>query len=398
MSSALLIIWSVLSPYVVESGDSLWTIARAHGCSVEALQTHNGLKSNALQPGDALKIPKCAGKKRPRAKRKRKKRRAPKKGFHRVNSKALPKLLRKRGFRPPKGFKALVVEIRLDRGQRRIHSWRPFDWRGTGDDTDWNPGSTIKLFSAVGAMEMMRAKGMRPGAVATFHDPKGKRRYRVSELVKDALGPSKNVAHNRLVQLAGYDFLNGRTLSKRRGLKATAIHKPYEKSAWVPLTGSQRFRKTPKVVLRQGGRKRTLPARKGKGKYPCPHSSACTTMLDIAEFMGRLMLHEQMPARKHLKMDARGLRVVRRALMTKRKRGREVADNLLKGIGKKRSAVLYHKPGFAGDWMSDVVYVYERRSRRRWIVALAGFPGRESVVRAARHIGEIIATRALDDY
>ncbi|MCA9558682.1 MAG: hypothetical protein KC583_08970, partial [Myxococcales bacterium] len=56
---------------------------------------------------------------------------------------------------------------------------------------------------------------------------------------------------------------------------------------------------------------------------------------------------------------------------------------------------IYHKPGFAGGWYSDCLYIYKHRSRRRWIVAAAGHPGRGSLSSAGRVIGEILANEEL---
>jgi hypothetical protein len=48
------------SPYLVHrvrSGDSLWTIARHYGCTVEGIQRMNGITSTRIRPGQDIKIP-----------------------------------------------------------------------------------------------------------------------------------------------------------------------------------------------------------------------------------------------------------------------------------------------------------------------------------------------------
>ncbi|HSL40413.1 MAG TPA: LysM peptidoglycan-binding domain-containing protein, partial [Desulforhopalus sp.] len=42
--------------YSVRRGDSLWTIARRLGTSLEDIRKWNNLKSDRLAPGDTLKI------------------------------------------------------------------------------------------------------------------------------------------------------------------------------------------------------------------------------------------------------------------------------------------------------------------------------------------------------
>ncbi len=386
--------------HTVKAGDTLGGIGKRYSCTVEELQAANGMKGTHLSIGDVLAIPHCDGTpvKRPLRQRGRKVKASKKKhkklkaGRHGLDTRRLAKMMAARGFRPPRGFKALVVEIELSKNGQSIVRERPFGWKGTADDSDWNPGSTVKLFAAIGALELVRAKGLGPNAEATFYRGKRTKKFRVRELVADALGPSDNHAYNRLVEIAGYDWLNGRVLSKGRGFVTTAIHRPYERGSWV---GRTTFKKGgPKIVLRQGGRKRTLHARPAKEKYACAGSGACTTPLDLAEAMRRFMLHEQLPAHERFRFGLAELRTIRKALMSDRKRGDEVVDTLRSAYGKGDKAVFYHKPGFAGDWMSDVVYVYERRSRRRWLVVVAGYPGRDTVKGAAKVIGELIATDA----
>ncbi len=48
-----------LQVHVAREGDTLWTIARAHGCTVGDLERANGLRSRVLIRGQRLKIPRC---------------------------------------------------------------------------------------------------------------------------------------------------------------------------------------------------------------------------------------------------------------------------------------------------------------------------------------------------
>jgi LysM repeat protein len=44
-------------PYIIKSGDTLFGIARASGCTVKALKSINSLASERLMVGQKLKIP-----------------------------------------------------------------------------------------------------------------------------------------------------------------------------------------------------------------------------------------------------------------------------------------------------------------------------------------------------
>ena len=47
------------SMHVVENGDTLWSLARTHGCRVAQLQRHNRLATSAIRAGQTLSIPSC---------------------------------------------------------------------------------------------------------------------------------------------------------------------------------------------------------------------------------------------------------------------------------------------------------------------------------------------------
>jgi LysM repeat protein len=388
--------------YTIRSGDSLNRIGKRCGCSEETLKKANNLTSNALRAGASLQLPKACRKrwtcvrstkarrkssstkgKTGKTRRKKKRRGKPK----------LRDVLADYGFNGRKYFKARVIEFKLSKNRKHIKRQRTFDWDQTADDnTDWNAASTVKLFSAIAAAERVKAKGFDTRAKVTFFD-RARTETTVQKLIEDSLIKSDNIAHNRLAQLAGYDWMNGRTL-RRQGLSKTAIHRPYETRRWIPMTGARTFKSSPKIVLRRGKRKRTLPERRSKGTYTCKHSAACTSMADLARGMARLMLDEQLPRSKRFNIHRRDRNLIRKALKAKRKRGMDVVNNIAKAFGRDE-LVMYHKPGFSEGWISDVVYIYRRRSRTRWIVAIAGYPGRAALNRAATAIGEALAADAL---
>lgn len=48
--------------HVVESGETLWDIARDHGCTIKAVKQANKLERDLIRPGQKLAIPSCKGK------------------------------------------------------------------------------------------------------------------------------------------------------------------------------------------------------------------------------------------------------------------------------------------------------------------------------------------------
>ena len=146
------------------------------------------------------------------------------------------------------------------------------------------------------------------------------------------------------------------------------------------------------------GKKRTLPRKTHrvgkKGQYSCPQSGMCTSLQDLAEVTRRLWLHEQLPASERFPLNRRHLNLVRDAMSTRktddeRRRGKEFVTALKRAYGR-TDARFMHKPGFAGEWYSDVVYVYLPKSKRRWIVVAAGYPGRSSLTSAGKALGKVL--------
>jgi len=78
---------------------------------------------------------------------------------------------------------------------------------------------------------------------------------------------------------------------------------------------------------------------------------------------------------------------------TTRHRGQNVVQGLRRSFPE--DVRFFNKPGFAQDWFSDVVYIYNPRVNQRWIVAMAGYPGRGCLDEAARIVGQIIAAGEL---
>ncbi len=367
--------------YRVRPGDYLFGIAAQHGCSLNEVMRANSLTSDFIQAGRILTIPTdCTGESGGPA------------IISAVNTDRLPELMRQRAFSPPREFMALVVEITFDSARTRVVRERRFDWRGSSDNASgWNPASAIKIFAGVAAMQRARDLGFTGEALITFHGGT-EVTHSLNELVGAALGPSDNIAYNRLVQFVGYDNLNSQFFSRRNGMSHSALRRPYERSRWMGMGEPSSFSETPRITVREGGRTRTIDAASGSAATACG-GAACTTLQDLSECMRRLMLQEQLPAADSFDLPRADLLTVRRTLRTDRDRGDEVVDALARDfpIG----TVFYHKAGFAGDWYSDNVYIFDPTQGRAFIVTMAGYPGRSSLNRAAAIIGDILAAGEL---
>ncbi len=405
-----------VAEYVVQPGDSLWGIARQAGCSQnEILLANPQFKDpKRLRPGMRIRVPACSGSQpatpRPAAARGA----APRDPCNwrpaDIRTGSLDPLMRELGFRPPEKFRALVVRLELSPDRSRVVGRQLYDYGGLAARVDgWNPASTIKLYAAVSAIERLDRLGYGPDTTVTFHYPRGDKTFTLEKLFEDAVHWSNNLAHNRMVQLAGFDQLNGPNGTlKRAGLHQSAIMRAYASGDWVAEGHAKSLRAAPRITLRQPSsgrykaRKNTLPASEGKAQTEC-RNAACTSISDLGKMMCRLMLHEQLPAAHRLQLGKGATQGPMLAFLRQRlNRARSASDPIWRALesrlvpesqrGKpeKGGYQLFRKSGFSQDWKSDNFYIYQPHSRVRWIVVMAAYPGPRSLDQAADVIARII--------
>ncbi len=310
-----------------------------------------------------------------------------------VDETRLPARLEARGFSGDEHFKALVGEITVPEDGAPTARW--FDWHGTSTDRDdWWPASSIKLYAAIAALETTHEMGFSPRATLTYHyesEEEATYRGRLAEIVRHAIVSSNNLAFDRLVELVGMDTINREFFTRDNGLGSTVFLRAYGGRNRHPDTGHAINRHSPPITIEQGSRTRELPARDGTGEYACPDQGNCTTLRQLANAMYRVMLHEHLPARQRYDLGERELALLRRVLeMPRREHGQLLVEAVQTGFGEAPVRV-YHKPGYAYRWTSDVMFVHRTDTDQRFIIVAAGWPGRRVLDESLTKISEILA-------
>lgn len=307
-----------------------------------------------------------------------------------VDHTKLQGLLDAGGFKPPKQFKALV--LKLDDQGAVIAA---FDTNGSSEDRDdWWPASCVKLFAATAALEKTKALGLTPKARGTWYYGTGAKTKTVEQVVRRALTPSDNKAYDMLVELVGFDDLNGRFFTPRNGFHNTVLLRAYSGRVKDPATNTTTTRHSPPIDLVEGGRTVKVPERAGKQQFECPEEGNCTTLRELAENLRRVMMHEKLPEDQRFALGPKELKLMRSALSAKRSRGNGVLDGLRRGFGDVKIKT-WSKPGFARQWFSDVVFVRRVDTGERFIVSMAGWPGRSALDDAAERVGRMLVTGKL---
>lgn len=315
-----------------------------------------------------------------------------------VDEEHLPALFAEAGYETPETLKALVGIVDLPADGPPRAQW--FDWRGTSTDRDdWWPASSIKLYAAVAALERSRELGFQPAAMLTYHyesEDENEYRGRLSQIVSHAIVASNNLAFDRLVEFVGMDYLNRRFFTAANGLEHTAFLRAYGGRNRNPDNGHAVNRHSPPITVQRGRRVRELPARDGRGRYECPDQGNCTTLRDLAGSIYRVMLHEHLPEEGRYDLGERELALLRSTLEAPRRaHGELLVAALRRGFGDEVPIRIYHKPGYAYRWSSDVIFVHRTDTDERFIIALAAHPGRRVIDEALTRIGAFLAARRL---
>ena len=347
-----------------------------------------------------------------------------------IDSETLPRLLAERGYEAHKTFKALVVEVvELKEGG---HCYRYFDFNGTSNDREnWWPASNIKIFAAVGALMKLSGWGFGPKAKLHFgyiasklwsrdelptKERKRKKELRrraklkkkgkwkpledveitaESRLVRKGITHSDNRSYDRLVELAGYEWLNDTLLSDWYGLGRTTLQRSYGGRVRYPDSWRGSLRHAAPLTVKEGDKEKSREESRSERAYEdCPKQGNCTTLLNLAEVMRRVMMHEDLQEEQRFAISPENLKLLRQALAGKRERGLGVVDGMKKVFGADQVKV-YHKPGYAMKWFSDVVFVDYPIDGRKWVVAMAAHGGRGVLDEAAALVAELMKSGAL---
>lgn len=322
-----------------------------------------------------------------------------------VNTTRLPELMKAKGFHAPSGFAAFVAVLELKSNSKNAPIARlvAYDWEGSSDRVSgWNPASTVKIFSAVAAVELLRRQGFAKGADVVIPTASGERSYPFTKLLSESLWASDNLAHDRLTLLAGFDDLHdSRGTLARAGLKDSAVMRAYQGKDWEAQGFDRSFRNSPAVTLRTRQRTVAVPARQGQAKVDCG-GAACTSLQELSKFMCVVMMHEHLPAARQLpiasKQDHYLLDVLREALRRKRDHKRDLVWEALSAAFPSRSLggyPLYKKGGFAEDWVSDSYYIVGR-GQRRYLLSLAASGGWNALDAAGKILASLLKTGAFD--
>lgn len=201
---------------------------------------------------------------------------------------------------------------------------------GTGAfDMGFWPASTIKLLSALGALEWVYSHGY-TGA-ANVHWDSGFADD-LDEIYTRAIRVSSNIDYDRTLRAAGWDFMNSEFLTADRGFPRTVITGSY---AGVEVRSPGGY------TLREAGNSKYIMAREGVGEY----GRNDTDLYELVEGVRRIMLNDEVPEAERFRIAPADVVGVQSALCSATPS--YFASGAASALG--GSPRICHKPGWVPD-------------------------------------------------
>ena len=188
------------------------------------------------------------------------------------------------------------------------------DYRDSGTKTDFWPASTIKLYTAIAALERLKEHSFTLDTTVQFeHQDKAGVWHldcarAMREMLSEVFRRSSNEDYTLLLRVCGIDWLNGQFLTPERGFQKSALMRGYVKDRpWVYVREEpQRIR----LSSADGGRSHTLEhhwlGHSWSQERGCTVIDAktgnVTTPRDLANCLRRLLFHAQIPASERFKL------------------------------------------------------------------------------------------------
>lgn len=204
---------------------------------------------------------------------------------------------------------------------RPAFAWH--DYGGTSHRSDFWPASTIKLYAAIAALELLEERGFPLDTVVSFEHRESDGRWvldcarTVREMLSETFRRSSNEDYTLLLRLVGIDRLNSRFLTPERGFERSALMRGY-----VIGRPWQYIREEPQRVRFRAadGVLTETHEHTWSGRFYAEERGATvidaktgnvTTPRDLVECLRRVLYHEHLSAKERYRLAAEPLAFLR---------------------------------------------------------------------------------------
>jgi hypothetical protein len=230
---------------------------------------------------------------------------------------------------------------------------------GARADGFW-PASAIKVLAAVGALEFLADLGFTGSASVAFDDD-GEGNgdtWTVRDLVEAAVALSSNDAYDRLVEIAGVDWLNDEFLTPEHGFPDSVIQKSYVDAGPV---------ESPAFTVTDGDVSVDVPPRVPSEDFGVPDGGNRSNLLELAMSVARVVLDADLPPGQRFSLDPADIADLQQSLLAADGFMRPGIDDVLGP-----DTLVYDKPGYvAGAACVDVAYIDAGDPARGYLLAVS---------------------------
>jgi hypothetical protein len=192
----------------------------------------------------------------------------------------------------------------------------------TGEATDFWPASTIKLYAAIAALELLEERGLPLETTAIFEHREADGPWVVDcartmrEMLHAVFRRSSNEDYTLLLRLVGIDRINTHFLIPQRGFPHSALMRGYvlgrpygyvrEEAQRITLRGADR--RIERVEHTWSGR---FYAQERGGTIIDARTGNVTSARELAECLRRVIFHEHLPPAERYEISAEALAFLR---------------------------------------------------------------------------------------
>ena len=286
-----------------------------------------------------------------------------------------------------------VMAVETVEGVTTFPAWH---YKNEPDAIDFWPASTIKIYTAIAALEKLHAMGLPLETTLTFERRSGAEPWvldcarSMPEMLSEIWRRSSNEDYTLLLRFNGLDRMNAEFLTPERGFTHSALMRGY----WSARPYTYKPAERQRITLRaQDGRVdfvdhtwsgRSYSEERGASVIDSRTGNMASTR-DLAECLRRIIFHDLIPPAERFRLSPEMVTFLQHGgngfsgLDTKDADSGTFAWDAGKEIFPK--AIFYHKVGVISNEVLELAVVDDRAtSGKAWIFCLRAGTGKEAVM------------------
>jgi hypothetical protein len=290
-------------------------------------------------------------------------------------------------------LRGTVIAVETAHGQTSFPAWH---YKNEPDATDFWPASTIKLYTAIAALEKLHAKGLPLETTLTFERRAEQEPWvldcarSMPEMLSEIWRRSSNEDYTLLLRFTGLDEINSQFLIPDRGFTRSALMRGY----WIARPYTYKKEERQRITLRaQDGRMdfaehawsgRSWSEERGATILDARTGNMASTR-DLADCLRRVVFHDLIPESERFKISPAMVDFLKHGghgFVGLETRDPDSGPRAWEG-GKDLFplARYYHKVGSISNEVLELAVVDDRaQSGRAWVLCLRAGSGKAQVM------------------